>query len=125
MPIVVHGLVETQRAFLATDRSLNVELRDGLRRAAEPVRADAQNLAVVSIRNMTLPWSQMRVGVKADSVYVAPVKKGTRNPRRARPRFADLMMNRAMIPALVRNEEKVARERTKVVDEMLTRWERF
>src|SRR5687768_11469417 len=117
MPVLVHGLVETQLAFRASVPALHLELRDGLRKAAEPVRLDAQSLAVTRIRRVTLPWSRMRVGVKAASVYVAPVARGAFARRYKRPNFSDLLMNRAMIPALNRNESKVVAAVEKAVDE--------
>jgi hypothetical protein len=50
----------------------------------------------------------MRVGVTRNLVYVAPRQKGTRGrgPRR-RPNLADLLMSRAMEPALERHTGEI------------------
>jgi hypothetical protein len=107
---VVHGLGELSQAFADAGREATSELRAGLRQAADPVRRDAETLAVAKIRHMPLSpkWAEMRVGVLTRLVYVAPVKRGVKtrgaDPRR-RPKLADLLMERAMEPALQRNEE--------------------
>ena len=49
-PIRVEGLRELQRAFKAADKTLQKDLRSGLRAAAEPVRASAESLAALEDR---------------------------------------------------------------------------
>lgn len=120
----VEGLAELQRAFKAADRSLSRELRGALRDVAEPVRADAEGLAVSGIPTVGLPWSRMRVGVTRHSVYVAPRQRGSRDPRRRRPRFAGLLLNRAMLPALQRNERRVEAAVEQMLGEVGRVWER-
>jgi hypothetical protein len=103
MPIVVRGLNELQASLAHADRTVRLGVRKGLREAAEPVQRGAEQLAMSEIRNMSRSpkWSRMRVGVTRNLVYVAPRQKGTRGrgPRR-RPNLADLLMGRAMHPAL-------------------------
>lgn len=120
----VDGLAELQRAFKVADKSLERELRAGLRRAAEPVRVDAEALAASSIRRITLPWSRMRVGVTTRSVYVAPRQKGARHGARRRSSFAGLLLDRSMLPALRRNEPRVAAELDNVLATVGKDWER-
>jgi hypothetical protein len=74
-----------------------------------------------SIRGMPRSpnWSRMRVGVTRNLVYVAPRQKGTRGrgPRR-RPKFADLLMGRAMEPALERNTPGIERHFDQLLDQV-------
>lgn len=110
MPVYVQGLTELSRAFAKTDRAARLGFRKVLREAAEPVRADAQTLALEKIRRMprSPKWAGMRIGVTRNLVYVAPRQKGThgRGPRR-RPNLADLLMTRAMDPALHAHETQI------------------
>jgi hypothetical protein len=117
--IRVEGLRELHRAFRLAEGKLDRELRGELREAAEPVRRDAERLAVAGIPRLGLPWSRMRVGVTQTAVYVAPKQKG-RNRAHRRPNLADLLLGRSMIPALERNEDQIVRE----VDQLLGRVER-
>jgi hypothetical protein len=85
--VVVEGLTDLQRAFKAADVSVQRELRKALRLAAEPVRADAERLAVAGIPRIGTPWSRMRVGVTNREVYLAPKERGQkgRDQRLRRP----------------------------------------
>jgi hypothetical protein len=123
----VKGLRELQRAFSVADKKLAKELRSRLRDVAEPVRADAERLAVQEIRNIGIPWSRMRVGITRSLVYVAPVERGVKSKGRAsrrRPNLADLLMGRAMSPALEANEGRVLHELEDVLDDVGRAWER-
>jgi hypothetical protein len=127
MTVVVSGFRETARAFGKVNRQFPKDLRKQLLGAAEPVRADAATLAGAQIRNMGIgkPWSGMRVGGGVTIVYVAPKLKGRKSKfdsRRRRPNLADLLMERAMKPALERNREEVARRAEKALDEMQRDW---
>lgn len=107
--ISVEGLTALQRAFKAADVSVQRELRKSLRVAAEPVRADAEVLAVASIRRIGVPWSRMRVGLTNREVYLAPRERGQkgRDQRLRRPNLRDLLLGRAMEPALEQNRGAV------------------
>lgn len=123
----VEGLRELQRAFSVADKKLAKELQSRLRDVAEPVRADAERLAVQEIRNIGIPWSRMRVGVTRASVYVAPVERGVKGRGRGgrrRPNLADLLMTRAMSPALDANQGRVLHELEDVLDNVGRAWER-
>jgi len=108
---VVYGLHDVQAAFADADKQLRLGIRGGLQQIAEPVRAGAEQLGMSTIRNMPRSprWSKMRIGVTRDLVYVAPRQRGSKgrgyDPRRrgygyAHPPFSDLLMLRAMEPAL-------------------------
>jgi hypothetical protein len=116
--VQVQGLAKLQHAFLLTDRKLSQELTAGLKKAAEPVRVGAEAFAVARIPTSGFVWSRMRVGVTTGSVYVAPRARGTIDrARRRRPRYGDLLMGRAMQPALKANVALVER----IVDETLAK----
>lgn len=123
----VEGLRELQRAFAVADKTLSRDLRSRLRDVAEPVRSQAESLAVSRIRNVGIPWSRMRVGVTRASVYVAPRERGVAsraNVRRRRPNLATLLMDRAMDPALDANQERIASGMGQLLDEVGRDWER-
>jgi hypothetical protein len=127
--VAVSGLRELQSAFRRTDRALEVDLRDALAEAAAPVRSDAQALAASEIRNVSPgdPWAGMRIGIGRSVVYVAPVERGAKSrgdQRKRRPNLGNLLMDRAMEPALERNEEKVERRLDQMLDEVAAVWER-
>lgn len=121
--IAVQGLREMQRAFRVADRSLQKELRHTLREVAEPVRADAERLALARIPRIGVPWSQMRVGVTTTSVYVASKRRGTRLPQRRRPNLADLLLGRAMEPALHENLGVLVDGFNRLLDTVAEGWE--
>jgi hypothetical protein len=125
-PIRVEGLRELQRAFKAADKTLQKDLRSGLRAAAEPVRASAESLAVEKIARIGVPWSRMRVGVTQRDVYVAPKQRGQkgRDQRLRRPNLFDLLMGRALQPALDQNIAKVERQLERLLDAVGSSWER-
>ena len=113
--IFVSGLVEVNRAFSRIDSGLKRSLNKSLKKAGEPVRQDAQAVAPHVIRNLKAgpgpsgsDWSGVRTGVTQRSVYIAPVERGRgRNPKKKRPNFKTLMLQRAYEPALDHNREKV------------------
>jgi hypothetical protein len=114
--IQVQGLRELSRAFKVADKALTRDLRKSLRQAAEPVRSEAENLAVGTIRNIGVPWSRMRIGVTQSAVYLAPRERGRKTtPARRRPNLATLLLGRSMEPALAHNENEVVQR----IDDML------
>lgn len=97
-----------------------------LKSAGEPVRQDAEALAVSRISNIGIPWSRMRLGIKRDSVYVAPVERGDKSRRgsRRRPNLKTKLLDEAMAPALTQNSDKVAQEFNEAVKDMGRLWAR-
>lgn len=122
--LVVEGLADLQRAWAVADKETSRELREALKDAAEPVRRDAQLLALHTIDRMTIPWAAMKVGVTRRMVYVAPKHRGTRNRNLRRPKFADLLARRAMQPALDHNVGRVNAGVQKALDDVGRKWER-
>jgi len=125
--VVVEGLRETRRAFRMTGSEIDGELRDGLRRVAEPVRGDAERLARARIKRIGTRWSRMRTKVLSAGVYVAPNERGRhsrRNPNLRRPKFGTRLMDDAMQPALVANADRIERTVEHELDDLWRRWER-
>lgn len=120
----VRGLRELNRAFARADRKLRLEKNDALRRAAEPVRDEAEQLAATEISRIGIPWSRMRVGVTTKVVYVAPRERGQKRGSRKRPNLAGLLMGRAMQPALDRNREHVIDRIDDLLADVGREWER-
>ena len=124
--IRVHGLQELNRAFARADRTVRLEKNKRLRRAAEPVRADAESLAVGRITRIGPQWSRMRVGVTTKVVYVAPKERGTARPapQEGGAEAGDRLMDEAMVPALNQNREGVVDELEDLLAEMERDWAR-
>jgi hypothetical protein len=111
VPVVVQGLRELNRAFADTDREIRLGWRAEMRQIAEPVRRDAEQLALGSIRRMPASprWSRMRVGVTRTMVYVAPRQRGSKGGGRrqyGRPNLGNLLADRALGPAGERHEHE-------------------
>jgi hypothetical protein len=108
--VVVENYTNVMRAFAKADRQLKNEWRRELRAVGEPVASESQLLAVSTIPNMSRSpqWARMRVGVTQKETYVVPRQRGVRGhgPKR-RPNLANLMLDRAMRPALSRNRDRV------------------
>jgi len=124
--VVVKGLAEMNRAFARADRDMKKDLRNTLKDVAEPVREEAEVLAGQKIRNMgNGPWSRMRVGVTTNLVYVAPKERGRRgNIGSRRTNLADLLMDRAMEPALDAHAGEIEDRFGDALDHVLERWGR-
>jgi hypothetical protein len=121
----IEGLQELERAFRLYGNGLEKGVREALETAAEPVRTDAQALAVSSIRNIGMTWSRMRIGVTRRTAYIAPQERGrARRPNRYRPNLKGLLLDRAMEPALTRNIPRVEQEIGAALDDLGRMWER-
>jgi hypothetical protein len=108
----VEGLHELQAALAKADRQTRLGVRRGLRQVAEPVQRGSEQLAMSEIKRMprSPKWSKMRVGVTRNLVYVAPRQRGIKGAARSqfrRPKLADLLMDRAMQPALDQHTSEV------------------
>lgn len=116
----VKGLKELTRAFNGMSKDIAQDLVWELEEAADPVRKEAEQLATTRIRNMpaTPHWATMKIGVsKAKGlVYMVPFAR-RRSGSTGRPNLADLLMTRAMDPALEHNEDAVVKR----VDDLLGR----
>lgn len=121
--IRVEGLADLNRAFALADRKVRLEKNQQLRELAEPVRVDAENLAVATIPRIGLSWSRMRVGVTRTTVYVAPKQRGSRHPGTRRPNLAGLLHGRAMVPALNANTPQIVGGVDRWLGEVGRSWE--
>lgn len=131
--VILRGQRELVRAFTLAGKEAGKEIRQELRAVAEPVRHDAELLALSEIPRMSpimsrsaVPWWRMRVGVTTKSVYVAPVQRGVKGRgdlSRRRPNFADLMMNRAMQPALDRHQKDAVEAVDAALGHLSAEWE--
>jgi bacteriophage HK97-gp10 putative tail-component len=115
----VRGLRELNRDFRKISSKLSDELRDALKEAAEPVREEAEGLALGKIRNMPRSprWAGMRIGVSraAATVYMVPAARSRRSKGGSRPNLANLLLDQAMDPALDNKQDSVIKR----VDDML------
>ena len=71
------------------------------------------------------PWSEARIGGGITIVYIAPKQRGHKSKfdrSRRRPNLADLLMERAMKPALERNRELVAQKADRALEDMQRDW---
>jgi hypothetical protein len=125
VPLVVKGYRELLRADARATKETKLGVRRELREVAEPVRRDAQSLALSEIRNMpvTPAWAVMRVGITRRAVYVAPKQKGSRGrgPNR-RPNLANLLMDRAMARALAQDSGQVQAGFEHLLDHIGNSW---
>lgn len=128
--VAVHGLADLHRAFAKADKDRRKALRDVERDVAEPVRSTAEGMAITRIRGIARTanpkWHGMRIGITRSLVYVAPKQRGRltrKDPARYRrgTRFADLLMDLAMDPALEQHrgsfEFRMARAFDQLADE--------
>lgn len=125
----ITGLRELERAFKLYGRGLEKGLREAMEAGAEVVRPDAVSLTRSSLKPaVNVDWSLMRVGVARRIAYVAPVQRGNRSRRpssRARgAKFKDLVIERALQPALDANVQKVEREFSDALDDLARMWSR-
>lgn len=105
----VRGLKELARAFKGISKDLSKELVQELRQAADPVKKEAEQLALTRIRNMprTPEWAGMRIAVAKSRGTVTMYPQRRRRGGSARPNLATLLMDEAMDPGLEHNQQKV------------------
>ena len=122
----ITGLRELNRAFARAPKTLNREWREAQRFIGEPVRRVAAARAVTEVERMprSPQWARMRTGITQRAVYVAPAMRGTRMDRRKRPNLADLLMERALAPALVLGEAEIVRRAEHVLETVGRDWEK-
>ncbi len=103
--VKVHGLKELNRAFARASKDARREVRHVEGEIAEPVRRDAESLASREISHIGTQWSAMRIGVTRKSIYVAPKRRNRGGSKR--PNLAGLLMDKAMQPALKKNQDNI------------------
>ena len=124
MPLTVKGMPELQRALRRTSSDVRRGVQKAQRDVAEPVRAEAERLAT-SIGNVGSGWERMRTGLTSCSIYVAPRKRGRRGvDKRKRPKFAAVLMDRALQPALDMHDADIERRYEQMLDDVADRFNR-
>lgn len=124
MPLIVSGMPELQRALKLADKDVRRGVRAEQRTVAEPVRSEAERLAVAEIDHIGTGWERMRIGLSARSIYVAPRRRGPRSGPLKRPNLAPLLMDRAMEPALHMHEHDIERRYSEMLDRVADRFNR-
>ncbi len=114
--IKVKGFTELNRALKNADKETRLGIRKVERQVAEPVRVDAQELAVREISHIGNQWAAMRIGVTQKLVYVAPKQRRKRGS--PRPNLAGLLLKKAMEPALEKNRAEIERAMEEALDAM-------
>ena len=112
----VDGLAELNRAFARSRQNAAAEKDEALRRAAEPVRVDAETLAVSQSRG-SVPCGHGCGSVSPPTLCMWPKQRSVQGPR-SRPKFGARLMEDAMLPALQRNKEQAVDELDKLLAEM-------
>lgn len=117
----VEGLANLQRHFAIIDKELAGDLRDGLKRSAEPVKAHAERLTLAKISRGRIPWWQMRIGVTRAGVYIVPKQRRRVGTRRDSYRTTVLPR---MIAAAEANASRTRAEAERVVNRSIQKWGR-
>jgi len=122
----VRGYRELAIAFSQAEREVRRDFPRELREAATPIKEDAERLAGTKIRRIGSKWDKMRIGVTRTRVYVVPRQRGVRNKTspRARPKFSELMLERAMRPALEQNEAEIEHRVEKALEHLCNEFNR-
>ncbi len=109
----IEGLAQTQNALRRVNRDAAKRMREELAVVAEPVKRDAESFAIGAFPprdtgsgGIGPEWYKMRVGITSRIVYVAAATR-SRDPLLKRSNLVGLMLDRAMIPALEKNEETI------------------
>jgi hypothetical protein len=126
-PVIVSGFTELERDLKASSPLMLKALRTGLTIAVQPIKRDADRLALTRISGMKrarktagrkagfigplLPaWSVQKTGQNTKEVYMVPTEKGARareNSGLRRPNFSVLMLGKSYDPALEGNRVQV------------------
>lgn len=115
----IEGLTELRRSLAKMSRELNQELGDALKKAVEPVRAEAEHKAFATIRNIGSIWGRMRTGSTQSTVYVAPATR--RRGGSPRPNLGTLLMDQAMWPALEEKQDSIEQDVANAFDRLAFR----
>jgi hypothetical protein len=124
--VSIEGYEDVLRGLKNAEKNVRLGVRKEIRQAAEPVRATAEGLAVARISGIKPGefWSKMRVGVTQKSVYVAPRPRGRKAGSGKRSNLADLLMSRAMEPALYVHQEEAVQTINRLIEREADRFNR-
>lgn len=110
------GLRDLQRALSKVNKGAAAAVRDELKKAAEPVRAGAQEKALMEISNIGPSWAAMKAGSRPGVVYIAPSAR--RRGGSPRPNLGILLLEKAMFPALDEHKDEVESEMEDALDRL-------
>lgn len=132
--VAVEGFRDIQRALKHAEKDIRLGWRKELRTVAEPIRATAEALGPARIRGLGVgeAWSKMRIGITQSSVYVAPRERGYRGRQggrsdaryKADQGFGEMMLARAMEPALYHHQEQVIHGLERMLDRACDKFNR-
>ena len=109
--VLVENLDSINRSLKLSGPLVAKAMQAGMVQGAEPIRAEASQLAESEISGMKRsktkppPWSIQRVGHTIHEVYIAPRERGVKSKTdrsRRRPTFTGLMFGKSYNPALER-----------------------
>ena len=115
----VEGLREVNRALSRLNKNAAKAVRDELKAAGEPVRREAESMAVAHIRRIGPEWSKVRLGATSRDVYIAPRRRRGRGS--SRPNLAILLMERAFKPAARLHEREIVMRVGQALDRLIGR----
>ncbi len=117
----VKGLKELTRDFKKISKDLDKKLTGELLDAVKPVKDTAEQKALTSISNMTSDWATMKttVGRAKGQVLMFPASRGKRY---SRPNLANLLLERAMDPAVTENEDHVVQALDDLIGNLADRY---
>jgi hypothetical protein len=108
----VHGLRALQRDFRRISKSLSKEVRDGLRKAADPVRVEAAALLAPISADSAAGY---KIRVRQRGVALEQSRRRTTG---LRPDYAKLQFARAMAPAVANKENEVVKGLEDALDDL-------
>ena len=121
--IRVDGLRELLRVTDQLPKDAKRAVRDELRKVAEPIRDEAQQLFLARVSSDA---RKTRYGIsvrKVGTVSVEQRVKGKdRDPKRRRPKFTDLVWAKSLQPAATNKEAEVAGKFEDVMGDVRRRW---
>lgn len=117
--VKVSGLRQFITATDHADRATKKLVRDELRKAAEPVRAEAERLF-----SRFSPESASTYGISVRRVGTVTVEQRRRKTTGDRPDWGALQMREALLPALETEQDEVVSRLEAAVDRIADRFER-
>jgi hypothetical protein len=123
MAVRVHGLRELTRDFKKISKDLDKRLTGELLDAVAPVKDLAQSKALTQISGMSgsPSWATMKTGVgrAKGTVYMMPASRGRKY---SRANLADLLLQRAMDPAVTEKQDHVVNALDDLIGDLADRY---
>ncbi len=115
----ITGLKELIAVSDAAGKKTKKDVRDRLRKVAQPVLADAREKL-----HEYSPKSAARLGISVRRTGIVSVEQRLKKTTGRRPDFGPLQMRKALIPALEENTVRIEMEFEKALDDIADRFER-